>query len=268
MADKGIGYEVFVPATFALTIVSNGIIGNKVLGGLSVADVSHLYRTAITPAGYAFAIWGPIYLAGAGFAGYCAMNPEFAAKVGPMMTANLAMNAIWIPMFCAEYQIPSLAVIWAMLGTSTAVWQQVGAPSGPAASIGEWLAVRPFTSLYTSWLAVACTVATASALTKRDRPFDKFLGAEPSTWAKAIVPTVAAITVTLGAVRHDATMPAVAAWALFAIGIKQRQDKTYPGDASVASLATAAGYVCSAAAVAVFGMTLYRGDAWVVGATS
>lgn len=196
------------------------------------------------------------------------MNPEFAEKVGPMMTANLAMNAIWIPMFCAEYQIPSLAVIWAMLGTSTAVWQQVGAPSGPAGSIGEWLAVRPFTSMYTSWLAVACTVATASALTKRDRPFDKFLGAEPSTWAKAIVPAVAAITITLGAVRNDATMPAVAAWALFAIGIKQRQDKTYPGDASVASLATTAGYVCSAAAAAVLGMTLYRGDAWVFDASA
>ena len=36
MADKGIGYDVFIPATFALTIVSNGIIGNKVrLGGAS-----------------------------------------------------------------------------------------------------------------------------------------------------------------------------------------------------------------------------------------
>jgi len=179
-----------------------------------------------------------------------------------MMTANLAMNAVWIPMWCAEYRWPALGIIWAMLGTSTSVWLDVGAPSGPAPSMTEWLSVRPFTSLYTSWLAVACTVATASTLATRERPHQTLLGASPSTWAKLVLPAAALITSGLGVMHSDATVPAVGAWALFAIATKQRDDSRYPGDASVASLARTLAWGCTVASAGILALTVSRGDQW------
>jgi hypothetical protein len=219
-------------------------------------------RTAVTPAGYAFAIWGPIYLAGAGFAAYTASNPEFAEKIGPMMTTNLVLNAVWIPLFCADQKWPALAVIWVMLGSSTIVWQTVGAPSGPASSALEWFAVRPFTSLYTAWLTVASTVSIATTLTSKSRPHANFLGLSPQTWAKIVLPTAAAILAGLGVAHGDPAMPGVAAWALLAIGAKQRTDKTHPGGESVADVATALGWGSAAIAAGILGYVLYSGQTW------
>lgn len=193
---------------------------------------------------------------------YAASNPEFAKKVGPLITTNFALNAMWIPLFCADYKWPALAVIWAMLGTSTSVWLSIGSPSGPAPSVLEWIAVRPFTSLYTAWLAVASTVSVATTLASKTRPFDDFLGLSPATWAKIVLPTAAGILAGLGLAYNDPTMPGVASWALIAIGSKQRTDKTHPGGESVATWATNLGWASAGVSALVLGRVLITGTPW------
>jgi hypothetical protein len=48
---------------FVLTVIVNSLAGSTTLiGGKTTADISNLYPTLITPAGYVFAIWGVIYL--------------------------------------------------------------------------------------------------------------------------------------------------------------------------------------------------------------
>jgi len=49
-------------AAFAITLVINGLAGTTLIGGRTTAEVSDMYPTLITPAGYVFAIWGIIYL--------------------------------------------------------------------------------------------------------------------------------------------------------------------------------------------------------------
>ena len=66
----------FINLLFYLgVIVVNVLAVTLPLGGNSTGEISDKYHTSITPAGYAFSIWGLIYLLLAGFIIY-----QFRAK--------------------------------------------------------------------------------------------------------------------------------------------------------------------------------------------
>nr|MBS0038460.1 hypothetical protein [Saprospiraceae bacterium] len=56
--------------TFVLVLAMNFIYGSGMWGTATVGEISAQYPTLITPAGYAFSIWGVIYLLLIGFVGY------------------------------------------------------------------------------------------------------------------------------------------------------------------------------------------------------
>lgn len=56
--------------TFILALYVNFLSSTGAISGESVSDISAKYQTLITPAGYAFAIWGFIYLMLIGFIGF------------------------------------------------------------------------------------------------------------------------------------------------------------------------------------------------------
>ena len=54
--------QVVNVVAFVVMVVVNGLAGSTtLLGGVTSADVSDMYPTLITPAGFTFAIWGIIY---------------------------------------------------------------------------------------------------------------------------------------------------------------------------------------------------------------
>ena len=53
--------------SFIFTLIMNGLAGSGDFNGKSVADVSATYDTLFAPAGYAFSIWGLIYVLVLGF---------------------------------------------------------------------------------------------------------------------------------------------------------------------------------------------------------
>jgi tryptophan-rich sensory protein len=250
-------FTIGVPSAFAVAIASNAFLGRR------IGDLSDRYRTAITPAGYAFSIWGAIYTGGLAFSVYCAVSPGFAARVGPMATANMLLNAAWVPLWCNEHRLPAQIVLCGVLATCTSMWHQAGSPSGPAASLTEWLCVRPFLSLYQGWLLVACTVGTAATLMNPDDPKAAFLGWSPSSWAKGVLPVATGLSLWLGYSATDPTIPAVGAWALLAIAQKQRSDPRYPGDASVVQVSEFLGYGLCAAAVHILVLAATGGPWWL-----
>jgi len=46
---------------FAVTVIVNALASSLALNGRTTAEVSDLYFTLVTPAGYVFSIWGVIY---------------------------------------------------------------------------------------------------------------------------------------------------------------------------------------------------------------
>ncbi|MCA1760289.1 MAG: hypothetical protein LC658_11020 [Bacteroidales bacterium] len=59
---KRISLLLFNSITLIFALVMNSLQGSNILGGTTVGEVSAKYETLFTPAGYAFAIWGVIYL--------------------------------------------------------------------------------------------------------------------------------------------------------------------------------------------------------------
>ena len=112
-------------------------------------------RPPAQPAGYAFAIWGPIYLwllISTGFGLLTRADSEDWNKTRPPLFVSLAIGAIWLPV--AELSpVWATILIWAML--ITALIALLRTPSTDV-----WLLRAPV-GLYAGWLTAASSVSIA-----------------------------------------------------------------------------------------------------------
>ena len=227
--------SVAVVLSIGFSYLSNG----RIINGQNNADVSAKYPTLFTPAGYAFSIWGLIYLSLVAYAVY-QLRPARRDKrihdwlAGPLLITSL-LSMGWLVLFNAEWLLGSVLVILGMLGT--ALLLLVRSQEWVLSRRGEgWLSV-PF-SLYAGWLTVA-TIANASvylsSLGWRGYPLS------PTLWALLLLTAAVAIAVGVSWRLRDAVFPAVVAWACLAIWVARR-----PEDETVALTALAAALVLAA----------------------
>ena len=60
--SRQVFFQAINIVAFIVTVVVNGLAGSTtLLNGMTSADVSDMYPTLVTPAGFTFAIWGIIY---------------------------------------------------------------------------------------------------------------------------------------------------------------------------------------------------------------
>ncbi|GAB3641918.1 tryptophan-rich sensory protein [Spirosoma arcticum] len=183
-------------------IVMNYLSNAGAFGGMTNKEISDKYHTLITPAGYAFSIWGLIFLGLLGFAIYQALpsqrtNPRFRA-VGWWVTLNTLCNAIWSPLFNNERIGIALIVILVMLFSVAVIEQRLlmrprvpvvapdldaTLPESPTSAVETWLARIPF-SIYFGWLTVATILNVAVYLKATEF---SLLGLSEPSWAIAIL---------------------------------------------------------------------------------
>jgi len=108
---------------------------------------------SVQPAGYAFAIWGLIYvwlILGAVFGVWRRWSdPSWAAMRGPL-AVSLAVGAVWLPVAVLS-PVWATILIWAML--LSALWALWRSPVADG-----WAAAMPL-GLYAGWLSAASFVA-------------------------------------------------------------------------------------------------------------
>ncbi|TFL17641.1 tryptophan-rich sensory protein [Jannaschia formosa] len=108
---------------------------------------------SVQPAGYAFSIWGPIYLWLVLSAGYGlwrrASDPAWDAARLPLIV-SLAVGAVWLPVALAS-PLWATALIWVMLGG--ALWALLRTPRK------NRLLLRGPVGLYAGWLTAASAVS-------------------------------------------------------------------------------------------------------------
>ena len=219
-------------------IVMNYLSNVRAFGGLTNGEVSDKYHTLITPAGYAFSIWGLIFLGLLAFAIYQALpsqrtNRRFRA-VGWLVVLNTLCNAIWSPLFNNERIGTALIVILVMLFSVAIIEQRLlmrphtpvvapdldaTLPESPASPAMTWLARIPF-SIYFGWLTVATILNVAVYLKATDF---NLLGTSEETWAIAILIVGLVIGACLFNRYRSVAYILVFAWAYVAIGVEQEQ---------------------------------------------
>jgi hypothetical protein len=174
----------------------------------------------VQPAGYAFAIWGPIYLwlvVGAVFGlALRAAEPDWTEMRGPLVL-SMAIGAVWLPV--AQISVLGATVlIWLML--ISALVALVRAPE-----LDHWFARAPV-GLYAGWLTAASCVAIGLVLAG-------YLGVAPRLAAILSIALALAIALpVLLALRDVGEYGVAVAWALAGIAVAN-----YPGDPVMIAIA-------------------------------
>jgi len=124
------------------------------LGGRTTGEISYNYPNLFTPAGYAFSIWGIIYLLLGIYVVYqLRLNKnELAEKVNLIFIVNALLNASWL--FAWHYDLIWLSVIimagllFTLIKIADILRTNVIAPKE------RWFVRLPF-SVYFGWITVA-----------------------------------------------------------------------------------------------------------------
>lgn len=208
--------RVAVIAALVLVLAVNWLANALPLGGLQTGEVSALYESYFTPAGFTFAIWGVIYTGLLLYAGY-QLFPGRADEaslvvVGRLFVGNCLLNSAWL--FAWHYQAlgVSMLLMLGILATLAFIYRNIAA--GGEASL---LVSIPFT-LYLAWICVA-TLANASALQTSLGLNDVLLS--HVHWTVAKIALAAAVGATVSILRRDFVFVLVVAWAAYGISAKQ-----------------------------------------------
>jgi hypothetical protein len=219
--------QFLIVFTIVSLIVMNALSNTGAFGGQTNGDISAKYSTLITPAGYAFSIWGLIFLGLLIFAVYQALpaqatNRRFRAA-GPWIILNAICNAIWSPIFNQEWIGLALLVILVMFFSLLMVVEKLEINPkldlpDPAPTRETWLARIPFL-LYFGWLTVATILNITVYLKASNFPLS---GLPESTWAEAVLVVGLVVGTYLFNRYRSIAYILVFAWAYAAIAVKQQ----------------------------------------------
>jgi len=197
------------------------------INGNRVSDISEKYSNLFTPAGYAFAIWGVIFIAIFIFALYQIDRTlvrkrtfDFITQTGGWFALANVANGLWIVAWLYDYTLLSVVVMLVILfsllkiviNTNMERWQ------APAKTImfGWW----PI-SIYAGWISVATIANIASYLSKIGWD-GGFLS--PVAWTISLIVVVTLLNIVLIFTRGMREFAVVGAWALVAIYVRHRFD--------------------------------------------
>ena len=207
---------------FALvfTIIFNYVSNTGVFNGKTIGNVSDQYHTLITPAGYAFSIWGLIYLLLLGFVYYTGRSlfnadknetDGFVEKIGWWFVVSCFANCAWIVAWLYGFSgISVLILVVAMISLVKVLLEALKYNNSTAE---KWFINIPF-QIYAGWMSVALIVATASWLHKIG-----WNGWEisESTWTIIMIAIAAVIHLLMTWQKNAPFFAFVSAWAFIAI---------------------------------------------------
>lgn len=198
----------------AATIAFNVLAAMGYVNGVTPAEISAMYPTILTPAGYAFSIWSIIYLGLASFSIYQAL-PGNLGRFGGMRTlyiVSCVLNCGWI--YFWHHDQPGICLF--LIAALAAVLIVIVAKFRTSVSVTETWLVKGTFGLYAGWVTVASIVNLFVYLRSANVP-----AAMSETFGSVAVlaATAAAVVVTWRFANNF--FPLAVAWALTAIAIKQ-----------------------------------------------
>lgn len=209
-------WAIFNIVIFIAMMIVNYLGGTGKINNLSQAEVSGMYPTLITPAGFAFSIWGVIYvLVGATLIYFLIKANDMKvnrtiALISPLFIASSILNIGWIVSF--SYDLIGLSTVLILVMAILLV-MIIGKLNEHRRNISYLLPAIAFT-LYASWVFIASFVNVAAFLVKIG--WNGF-GISDSYWTISVI-VIAIVAVLAYALKYkNALSPAGVAWAFFAI---------------------------------------------------
>lgn len=210
---------VAVFSTLAVNALSNffppkgmniGEIANTILGGV-----------LITPANYAFAIWGVIYLALIAYSIYqfrpATQGSETLRQIDALLIVACAAQMIWVFLFTLRLFWLSVGAMVGILLALIGAYLQLSESRGHSSRNWRWFVQVPF-SIYLGWISVATIVNVASALYSSGW---NGWGLSDPVWTVVMLVIGAVVAAGIALRRADIAYVLVFVWAYSAIAIRQ-----------------------------------------------
>jgi hypothetical protein len=228
-------------ATLSVNILSNFFPPQ----GLNIGEIANtiLQGVQITPANYAFAIWGLIYLGLIAY-GIYQLRPTQRAnptirRVDLLLIIACIAQIAWVYLFTLRLFWLSVVAMLAILLPLIGAYLQLGIGKERSSRSLKWLAHMPF-SIYLGWISVATIVNIASALYVWGW---NGWGISAEGWTVIMLIVGAAIAAIVAIQRADIAFTLVFIWAYVAIAIRQLDQPAIWITAVVASIVLAVGLV-------------------------
>ncbi|WP_417431622.1 tryptophan-rich sensory protein [Halpernia sp.] len=204
------------------TIIINYISNSGLINGKTIGNVSDGLRTLFTPAGYAFSIWGFIYLLLFGFIIYQGRSlfvknaeDDFVEKIGPWFIISCVANSSWVFLWLFGYTGLSCIFIFLLLFSLVKIIlnNRMEIWNAPAKTIAFlWW---PFV-FYAGWVTVASIANVSAFLVKIN--WDGF-GISPEIWTITMIIIATIINLIVVYKRNLREFATVGIWALIAIAV-------------------------------------------------
>ncbi len=220
-----IGRQWLTVAAVLMAIAINGLSNMYPPAGKNTGEVSNtiLGGVLITPAGYAFAIWGLIYIGLIAYSIYQVLPAQrhdaILAKVSWGVIGACACQIIWLYVFLTFHFWWSVLFMLG-IGVCLAFAYVQTRLARPTRKV-RWLLQAPI-SVYFGWITIAAVVNVSGALlVSFVGPGETSLSTVSAGSTLVMMGISAAITALVALKYDDATYPAVAVWALSAIAVRQ-----------------------------------------------
>ncbi|MEP5568857.1 MAG: TspO/MBR family protein [Halioglobus sp.] len=225
-----------VVAALVLVVAVNWLANWLPLGGFTTGEVSALYESLFTPAGFTFAIWGVIYTGLLIYAVYQVTPGQsdnaLLQAVGRLFIINCLLNCLWLFTWHFQMITASLAVMATILINLLLIYRLLHRQDEQVSAI----VALPF-SIYLAWICVAA-IANFSALQTAMNLNDAGLTAIEWTLVKmAVAGCIGAVAVLLW---RDIAFIVVVGWAAYGISVKQAATPEVYGAAMLIVLLAAA----------------------------
>ncbi|MGY2005037.1 hypothetical protein [Blastococcus sp. SYSU DS1024] len=251
-ADRHDGIRAAAVLAAAVAQVVGSPLGSAI-AGRSVGAVSDETGSLVTPAGYAFSIWGVIFAGSLAWAVYQALpaqrGRELHRRTGWPLAAAFAGNAVWevlFPLVGVSLPLLPLVLLFCIVAATAVAWARL--QDIRVEGLGRVLPAA-VAGLLLGWVTVAAAVNAGQAGVALGAPAS---GTTAQIWAVVVLAVVAAIASALVLSARDAAGPFALAvvWGLVAVA----------ADGPPAPVVIAAFAAASAVAVALVVRTVVRRD--------
>lgn len=212
--------------TFIFVLIINYLSNTDLIGTSSVGEISNRYPTAITPAGYAFSIWGLIYLLLSLFLGYQWFvwkkqnGRDLIGAIGYYFTLSNLANILWIITWVNDRIGLSLICIGLLMGSLILLIQRLNLErwnAPPAVILFVWWPIV----VYFGWILIATILNVNVLLVSAGG--DRFLwGASIRGIIFVVIATIIYIYLIYTRNLHESAL--VGVWGFIAIAYQQADE--------------------------------------------
>ena len=205
-----------------ITIFVNYFANTGVFDGNTMSTISAKYDNLFTPAGYAFSIWGIIYLGLLGFVFYTgrssfkkAQAHPILLKIGSLFVLSCAANSFWVITWLNDYTGLSVLIMIALLIILLRIIVVTRMELDPHPWKHYLFIFWPF-AIYAGWVSVALIANMAAWLTKIS--WDGW-GISSLNWTVIMIAVACIVNIFMILTRNLREYALVGIWALLAIAV-------------------------------------------------